>query len=64
MRLPDVSAQYIALSRDRRKPQRGEDVPQVDRQFAHALPTFHCEDPDLALIVGLWEGLPRNANVA
>jgi hypothetical protein len=25
--------------------------------FAHALPTFHVEDPDLALIVGLWNRL-------
>jgi hypothetical protein len=39
------------------KPQRGEDMPQVSRQLAHALPTSRVEDPDLALIVGLWDRL-------
>ena len=33
----------------------GRTRPQTS--FAHALPTSHIEDPDLALIVGVWDRL-------
>ena len=34
-----------------------DDSGSHQRPLAHALPTFHVEDPDLALIVGLWDRL-------
>jgi hypothetical protein len=33
------------------------DVATHQYRLSHALPTFSTEDPDLALIVGLWDRL-------
>ncbi len=40
-----------------RKPNSHKAERSDQESFAHALPTSHVEDPDLALIVGLWNRL-------
>ena len=35
-----------------------DDSGSHQESLAHALPTSHAEDPDIALIVGLWNRLP------
>jgi hypothetical protein len=36
---------------------KGRGLRQVSQPLAHALPTFSTADPDLALIMGVWDRL-------
>jgi hypothetical protein len=47
----------IAPKGDRHNPSNGIGLRSSSRPVAHTLPTSHVEDPDLALIVGLWNRL-------
>jgi len=53
---------YTQLDSARPKPNQDKDEPTRRRKPAHALPTSSTEDPDLALVVGLWDRLADDAS--